>query len=96
MCTQRLASKPCDKIFSLLGLFRNQPSLPSIKPDYTLSHEEIYRMATFEFLKFNPSMEMFEFGLINRPGVASWVLDWNPEWSMSTHFFPLFALERTR
>jgi len=88
MCTQKRATDPRDKIFGLLGLLRNQISLPSIKPDYNLRKEDIYRMATLEFLRFNPSMEMFEFGLINRPGMASWVLDWDPQWSTTESFFP--------
>jgi len=92
MCTQKRATDPRGKIFGLLGLLRNQISLPSIKPDYTLTKEVIYRMATLEFLRFNPSMELFEFGLINRPGMASWVLDWDPGLSTAESFFPVLRV----
>jgi hypothetical protein len=92
MCTQRRATDPRDKIFGLLGLLRNQIGLPSIKPDYELEKEDIYRMATLEFLKFNPAMEMFEFDLINRPGMASWVLDWDPQWSTTESFYPVLRV----
>ena len=88
MCRSRVASDPRDKIFSLLNIVNKFPFWPphgnpikgprlEMKPDYNLSEQEVFRLATLETIRDYRSLEVLILSgdFSGRPGFPSWVAD---------------------
>jgi hypothetical protein len=69
----RKSTDPRDKIYALLALARNE-----IVPDYTLSEQEVFRMATLQVIYASKSLSVLstELGRKFRNDLSTWVPDW--------------------
>ncbi|KAG9240079.1 hypothetical protein BJ878DRAFT_562363 [Calycina marina] len=72
----RLSSDPRDKIFGISGLLSPQ-IVAKIAPDYTKPHQQIYKEATFAYIKNSKQLQLLEHcGLIHGEGSgSSWGAD---------------------
>ena len=89
----RKSLNPSDKVYSLLSLVRSWGSRPPIRPDYSLTHEQLYKTVVRELIKVTGSLSVLMGTLTKSPELAS-LPSWVPDWTVEPPSFEQDRLER--
>jgi hypothetical protein len=89
----RTSSDPRDKVYSLLSLVKSwTPRLP-IRPDYSLTAEQLYVIVVQELIKVTGNLSVLMGTLTKSHELAS-LPSWVPDWTYEPPSFELDRLER--